>query len=252
MSSWLTRTSLLLGDQAIERLKGARVCVFGMGAVGSYAVEGLARAGVGTLRLVDFDVIREGNINRQLFALRSTLGVAKVRAAAARIRDINPDCQVEAMETFAHVESLPELLGGNPDIILDAVDSVAPKVEILTAAVRLGLPILSSMGAATRLDPNRIFGGDLFQAKGCPLASAIRKRLRRKAITSGIWCVYSEEPVRKNAVLPPPTNDHESEEDKEYERGRKRSTLGSLSTVTGIFGLRLAHEAILRLSQVAS
>ncbi len=240
---WLERTRILLGDEAIRRLAGARVYVLGLGAVGSYAVEGLARAGVGFLRLVDFDVFQASNLNRQLYALRSTLGRPKAEVAAERVLDINPAASVEAKVAFAHADTLPELLSGGPDLVVDAVDSLSPKVEILAAGAALGVPVFSALGAATRREADRVRFGPILEAKGCPLGRLIRKRLRRREIEGDWWCVYSDEERNLDAVRAP------EPEEGGYKRGRERKVLGSLPTMTGLFGLRLAHEAILRLTR---
>lgn len=241
-SGWLARTEVLLGSEAMKTLCNASVYVFGLGAVGSYAVEGLARSGIGRLRLVDFDVIKESNRNRQLYATCSTVGRLKVEVAAERVLDINPDAVVEQRPIFAHAETLPELLSGCPDLVVDAVDSLAPKVEILAAAAGLGVPVFSSLGAATRTEADRVRFGPLFEARGCPLGRLLRKRLRRRGVEGDLWCVYSDEPKNRDAVREP------EDEEGEFERGRRRDVLGSLATLTGLFGLRLAHEAVLRLS----
>lgn len=227
----------------MSTLTQARICVFGLGAVGSYAVEGLARAGVGRFRLVDFDTVKESNINRQLYALHSTLGQEKAVLAAARVLDINPEAEVKAEIAFAHAETLAALLSPRPDLVIDAVDSLNPKVEILAACAALDIPVFSALGAATRLDADRVRFGPLFESMGCPLGRLLRKRLRKRGVEGDFWCVYSEEPRNLEAVFEP-----DSEDGEEWERGRKRSVLGSVSTITGIFGLRLAHEAVLRLA----
>ncbi|MCC8181093.1 MAG: tRNA threonylcarbamoyladenosine dehydratase [Planctomycetes bacterium] len=239
-AAWLGRTAALLGHDAVEKLARSRITVFGLGAVGSYAVEGLARSGVGNLRLVDFDVVAESNLNRQLYALRSTIGIPKVELAAARVVDINPDARVEALQTFAHADTLPQLLDNQPDLVIDAIDRLNPKVEVIAAAVERNIPVFSSLGAATRTDADAIRFGPLFDATVCPLGRLVRKRLRRRAITAGDWwCVYSTEPRNRAAVRPP-------EDAPGYPRGRERNVLGSLATLTGMFGLRLAHEAVRR------
>lgn len=242
-ADWLNRTRLLLGTESMQRLACSRVYVFGLGAVGSYATEGLVRSGVGMLRLIDFDVVRESNLNRQLYAMRSNLGRFKADVAAERALDINPDIHVEGMTEFAHADNVSRLLAGDPDVIIDAVDSLGPKVEILAAASLLGVPVFSALGAATRRDAGGVRFGPLFSAKGCPLGRLVRKRLRRRGIDGGnLWCVYSEERRNLSAVSKGQADEHE------HERGRVRDVLGSMSTVTGLFGLRLAHEAILGLA----
>jgi tRNA A37 threonylcarbamoyladenosine dehydratase len=207
--------------------------VCGLGAVGSYATEALARAGIGRLRLVDFYRVQENNLNRQLYALRSTIGRPKVDVAAERVRDINPHCTIEPMPLFIDHATLPDVLGGAPDVVIDAIDSLSPKVALLRAAVEGGLPVISSMGAATRTDPMAVRVADISQTNGCPLARLLRKQLRRQGIHTGIRCIYSTEPAAKSAA-PPETKD----------RGRPRSPLGSISFLTGLFGLIAAREAI--------
>ena len=223
----------------MERLRRARVVVAGLGAVGSYAVEGLARAGVGHLRLVDFDTIHPTNINRQLYALHSTLGRSKTEVAAERVRDINPACDIEALNLFIESSTLDRVLAGEPDALIDAIDSLSPKVALLTAAARAGLFVVSSMGAATRTDPMAVRVGDLSETERCPLARWIRKRLGRSGIRSGIRCVYSVEPPRRSRDATP-----EHSEERSLRRGRDRAPLGSLSVLTGLFGLIAAREAI--------
>lgn len=248
--TWQDRTIRLLGQDSVAKLNAARVCVFGLGAVGSYAVEAMARAGIGNFRLVDFDTVKESNINRQLYALHSTLGKDKVELARARILDINPQAKVEALGVFAHTDTLPQLLEDTPDLIVDAVDSLNPKTEIIAAGAERGIPVYSAMGAATRIDADKIRFTRLFDAKGCPLARLVRKRLRRRAVdeSGDLWCVYSDELRNVDAVESPDEYDRPVE-DGEYDRGRVRGILGSLSTITGMFGLRLAHEAIIRLGK---
>lgn len=242
-SEWLDRTRLLLGDDAVDRLQSAKVYVFGLGAVGSYAVEGLVRSGIGFLRLVDFDLIKPTNRNRQLYSLESTNGLAKTEVAAARAKDINPDIAIETRAEFAHAETLPRLLDGQPDLVIDAIDSLAPKTELIAAAAQLGMPVFSALGAATRQNADAIRFAPLFDAVGCPLGRLIRKRLRRRGVEGDLWCVYSSEPRNSAAVAEP------EDEEGEYKRGRSRTVLGSMATITGMYGLRLAHEAVLRLSR---
>lgn len=240
------RTELLLGAEGLARLRNARVRVAGLGAVGSYAVEGLAHAGIGHLRLVDFDIVQPSNINRQLYALESTVGRPKVEVAAERVLDINPGCEVDVRRAFIDGDTAPDLLAGGFEAVIDAIDSLGPKVALLRAAHRAGLWTVSCMGAATRTDPLSIRIGDIASTERCPLARFVRKRLRRDGIASGIRCVYSLEPARAPAP-------HDADTDPaapgfEHRRGRKRRPLGSLSTRTGMFGLTAATEVILHLA----
>ena len=244
-----SRTELLLGTEALKKLAAARVVVAGLGAVGSYAVEGLARAGVGNLRLVDFDEVRPSNINRQLYALDSTVGRPKAEVARKRVLDINPGCHVEALDLFVCADTIERVLDGRPDVVVDAIDSVGPKLLLLSSAVRAGLHVVSVMGAATRRDPLQIRVSDLSETRNCPLARTVRKKLHLLGVDRGVRCVYSLEPVPPGARAEAPEEEEtESGSQKEYERGRKRARLGSLSCLTGMFGLIAANEAISRIA----
>ncbi len=238
-----TRTRLLVGEEAFARLSAAHVAVIGLGAVGGYAVEGLARAGIGKLTIVDFDTIQLSNINRQLYALESTIGQAKSALAGSRVLEINPSCEVRPMQLFADSTSILAVLEEQPDILIDAIDSLNPKIQVLTASFNHGVPTLSSMGAALRTDPAQIRIDDISRTKNCPLARRVRKRLRGNNIEKGITCVYSTEPVLFD-YRPP---EKQSEQVPCSDRGRTRRTLGSLPTLTAIFGLMLANEAIMQL-----
>lgn len=241
MSERFSRTELLLGTDAVARLASCRVLVAGLGAVGSYAVEGLARAGVGELLLVDFDVVQPSNINRQLYAMDSTVGKPKVELAQRRVLDINPDCRVDASRIFIDEDTLPGLLDGPPHVLIDAIDSLNPKVNLLVAATQTTAHVISSMGAASRTDPACVRVGDLWTSHGCPLARLIRKRLRRRGCERPIRCVYSTEPPSK-----PDAREGMDEQapPEHFHRGRPRRPLGSFSCLTGMFGLLAASEAI--------
>lgn len=237
------RTVQLVGEEKMERLQQARVAVCGLGAVGSYAVEALARAGVGYLRLVDHDTVSEVNINRQLFALDSTVGEPKVEVAASRVRDINPACETDLRRTFIDAASMPDILSEEMDVVIDAIDGVSSKVSLLEGAYSRGLYTVSSMGAAARLDVSEIHVTDISESYNCPLARTIRRRLHRKGIAKGIRCVFS--PAQAYNKLPPVMT-----EEKNSARGRERTPLGSISYVTGIFGLKAASEVIRHILEV--
>jgi len=240
------RTRCFLGDKKFALLQHSRITIVGLGAVGGYAAEGLARAGVGALRLVDFDTIQPSNINRQILALESSIGLPKVAVAKERIGQINPECQVEALQLFAAEETLDEILAPAPDILIDAIDSLNPKVQLLAGAHRRNIPTFSSMGAALRTDPSKIKTGDIMTSNHCPLAKHVRNRLRRQGVEGGIQCIYSTERV-EFSYQGPEENDQKASI---YEdRGRKRNVLGSLPTITGIFGLIIANEVILQLTK---
>jgi len=235
-----SRTRLLIGDEAFERLRSGHVAIIGLGAVGGYALEGLARAGIGRFTVVDFDLIKPTNINRQVLALESTLETLKTEAALQRVGGINPACRAEGLNLFVDQDTVSVVLEKQPDVIIDAIDALNPKVQLLQAAHASTIPTFSSMGAALRTDPLKIRVADLSRTDHCPLAKRIRKRLRREGITTGITCVYSTESVSFDFSSPEP--DEPSEQI--IERGRERNTLGSLPTVTAIFGLTLANEVI--------
>jgi tRNA A37 threonylcarbamoyladenosine dehydratase len=236
MDDRFKRTRLLLGEDGMSRLASARVLVVGLGAVGGYATEALARSGVGHLRLVDCDKISLSNCNRQLLALTSTIGQPKAALARARVLDINPDCDVDARECFANAETYAGLFEGR-DVVVDAIDSLGPKVGLISAALEAKLPIFSSMGAARRRDPTKIAVADISKTSFCPLARAVRLRLHRRGIETGVTCVYSTEPAPEDSFVPPSAEDIP-------DRGRARVVMGSLPTITGIFGLTLANAVI--------
>ncbi len=237
------RVRMRVGDDGLARLQAARVVVVGLGAVGSFAVEALARSGVGTLRLVDFDDLHPSNLNRQLYALVGTMGAYKVDVAVQRVRDINPACRVEGMRVFFDASQADAVLDGM-DWCVDAIDSLNSKVALIAACTTRGLPIVSAMGAADRSDPTRIRITDVSQTDVCPLARFVRKRLRRLGIVSGPIAVWSDEPP-----MPVPT-DHQEAPDlspNEGRRGRVRRPLPSLAPLPGIFGLAAANVVLQRI-----
>lgn len=240
------RTRALLGESGFERLRQASVMIVGLGAVGGYALEALARAGIGRLILVDFDKVDETNINRQILALSSTVGRSKARLAAARAADINPDCRIVVKEMFVNNETLPELLAEPVDFVIDAIDSLNPKCSLIEALAARGIPFISSMGAALKTDPSRIGLRYLDQTSGCHLARFLRKRLKRRGVDiSKIRCVASDE----QAELPE-TALFIDAENQPAGNTRQRHTMGSLPTVTAIFGLTMANAVILSLTGI--
>ncbi len=235
-----TRTLRLLGPERLAQIRSSFVTVAGLGAVGSYAVEALARAGVGHLRLVDFDVVNLSNLNRQLYALHSTVGQPKIEIARQRVADINPRCQIECLRTFIHTDTLDQVLAGPPGLVVDAIDSLTPKIELLSAAISRGIPIVSSMGAAGRTDPTALRVGPLSASLHCPLARMVRKRLRHRQLPLNLTAVYSTELAPETAAY----DEACPESEVQMVRGRPREPLGSLPTLTGIFGLALANTAL--------
>lgn len=243
------RTEAILGKEGLEKLKRSTVMVIGLGAVGGYALEGLARSGIGKLILVDFDVVEETNINRQILALSSTIGVKKTEAAKQRVLDINPKCKVEILDMFVNADTIDELLKRELDFVVDAIDALNPKCGLIEELAKRGIPFISSMGAALKKDASAIKYGKLSSTKNCGLAKFIRKRLRKRGVdTNKIYCVSSDEQVDipESAIF----MDQEStnSEISNNRQGRVRNTLGSLPTITAIFGLTIANEIIAKLS----
>lgn len=227
------RTHILLGDAGIETLANKHVFVAGLGGVGSYCVEALARAGVGRLTLLDHDVVAASNINRQLPALLSTVGQSKAELMRARIVDINPACQLEVLRTFLNSENVNQLVP-DCDYVVDAIDSLACKVALVGESVKRGLRVASSMGAGNRLDPRRIKIADIGKTEMCPLAKQMRKRLHRHyGLRKGVLTVFSDE--QPKAPLPPQPVDGP---------GRARAVNGTISYMPPLFGMMLAGAVI--------
>lgn len=230
----LLRISRFLGDDAVEGLWDRFVVVVGVGAVGSYCLEALARSGIGRFRLVDFDTVEYSNINRQLVALESTIGRRKVDVACERVHDIEHETKVEVLPIYVDEQSIESVFapfdGKAPDLIVDAIDSVPSKCLLLAQAYHRGIPVVSSMGAALRKDPTLVRTGDLMDTWGCPLAKQVRTALRKQDVGKGIDVVFSPEVVEFT-----------------YGQDGRKKVLGSLPTLTGIFGLNLAHLALNRL-----
>ncbi len=236
------RISRLIGEDRIQKLHGCCVSVAGVGAVGGFAIEALARSGVGEIRILDFDTVSLSNINRQIIAVHSTVGRSKAEVMKERLLDINPEITVKAYDEFLTEEN-HHLLFDGADIVLDCIDSLNPKLSLLEDAYHNGVRIISSMGAALRRDPSLIRTGDIFDTWGCPLARQIRAGLRRRGVGRGIECVFSPEHV--NFTFIDPEKDPGAE--RMIDRGRKRAVLGSLPTITAIFGENMAHLALQKL-----
>lgn len=224
-----TRTQRLLGSEAMDKLAGARVAVFGVGGVGGYAVEALARSGVGTLDLIDNDIVVESNLNRQIIALHSTLGEYKVDVAARRAKDINPDITVYTHKLFYTPETAGQLDFSRYDYIIDAIDTVTGKIDLVVKAKEHGIPVICSMGAGNKLDPGRFVVTDLAKTTMDPLARIMRKELKKREIRH-VKVVYSTE-------KPMPV-------EKDGEEDSRKVTPGSTAWVPAAAGLMLAGEVI--------
>lgn len=203
LEDWRARTELIIGAEGIARLERSRVVVVGLGGVGSWCAEALARAGVGALDLVDSDVVSLTNINRQLVADTATLGQPKAEIAACRALAINPACRAVAHVAWADSDSIPHLLEPAPDYVADAIDSIGPKLDLIAAAVGAGIPIVSSMGAGNKLDPTRFRVADIAATHTCPMARAVRTGLRCRGISHGVTVVFSDESPAAAASRPP-------------------------------------------------
>ena len=233
-----SRTAMLLGEEAVRKLARARVAIFGVGGVGGFVAEALARAGVGAIDLIDSDTVSVSNLNRQIIALHSTVGRLKVEVMAERILDINPDCQVRALPLFYLPECAFEFDFSAYDYIADAIDTVSAKIDLAVRAHEAGTPIIAAMGAGNKMDATAFEVADLSKTSVCPLARVMRIELRKRGIHH-MKVVYSkEEPlVPKEDPAAPPT-------------AGRRATPGSLSYVPGTAGLVMAGEIIKDLSGV--
>lgn len=231
-NSFQTRTELLLGVENLERLRKAHVLVVGLGGVGGYAAEMLCRAGVGRMTIVDGDNVSVSNINRQIIALRSTVGESKAALFKQRFHDINPDCEVTALNVFLRDEEMIRLLEKEKyDYVVDAIDTLSPKVFLLYHAHRLGLPIVSAMGSAGKLDPSKIEVTDVAQSHTCPLAAMVRKKLHKLGVREGFKVVFSSEKVDESAMIEDPSQN-------------KRTTVGVISYMPAVFGCYCASTVI--------
>lgn len=236
-NDWTIRTALLLGTEGMRRLAASHVLVVGLGGVGAYAAEEIARAGVGRMTLVDADVVSLSNLNRQLPALHSTLGKPKAEVMAARLRDINPDLEIEVRNCFVRDEETEALLdAAHYDFVVDAIDTLSPKTFLIYHALQRHLPIISSMGAGAKMDPSRIRIADISKTTDCALARAVRKRLKGMGISSGLPVVFSTESANPQAIL-------EVEDE-----ACKRTTTGTVSYMPALFGCYLASYVIRHLS----
>lgn len=222
--SWKERTRLLLGEEKLGILERSHVLVVGLGGVGAYAAEMLVRAGIGELTIADADTVGESNINRQLIALHSTIGRNKTDVLAERLRDINPQIVLHIHTEYIRDEKTYELLDESRyNYVVDCIDTLSPKVNLIAGALERGYPLVSSMGAGAKTDPTQIEVKDIGRSHHCPLAHMLRKRLHKLGIRSGFWAVFSPEPVREGAMII-------------AEETNKKSNVGSISYIPAAFG----------------
>lgn len=230
--SWTERTELLLGEEKLNILRQAHILVVGLGGVGAYAAEMLARAGVGHMTIADADVVGESNINRQLLALNSTIGRNKSDVMAERLRDINQEIRLNVVTEYIRDEKTYELLdAAHYDYVVDCIDTLSPKVNLIAAALERHIPVVSSMGAGAKTDPTLIEVKDIGKSHHCPLAHMLRKRLHKLGIRSGFYAVFSPEPVRDGAMII-------------AEETNKKSNVGTISYIPATFGCVCASVVI--------
>jgi tRNA A37 threonylcarbamoyladenosine dehydratase len=232
VSGWQERTIQLLGEEKHARLGDAHVLVAGMGGVGSMAAEMICRSGVGKMTIVDGDTIQPSNLNRQLPATHRTLGMSKVLVMAERLKDINPGLELHALDEFIREERIPQLLETPFDYVIDAIDTLSPKIFLIYHAVSLGHRLASSMGSGGKLDPSQVRVADFGDTYNCRLAYVLRKKLRKMGVERGFQVVFSTEQVPREMIIPV-----------EGERNKK-STVGTSSFIPAIFGCTLASIVI--------
>ncbi|MBQ5704444.1 MAG: tRNA threonylcarbamoyladenosine dehydratase [Alistipes sp.] len=230
--NWLERTTLLLGEEKLELLKRANVLVVGLGGVGAYAAEMIARAGVGRMTIADADTVSATNINRQLIALHSTIGRQKSDLMAERLRDINPEIELTVINRFIKDDETDALLDSDHfDFVVDAIDTLSPKLALIKGALDRGIPLVSSMGAGAKTDPTKMEICDISRTHHCPLAHMLRKRLHKIGIRKGFHAVFSPEPVREGAMIL-------------CEEQNKKSNTGTISYIPALFGIGCASVVV--------
>lgn len=232
MSNWLERTNLLLGEEKLNKIKNSRVLIVGLGGVGAYAAEMIARGGVGYLTIVDSDTVSESNINRQLPALHSTIGQEKSKVLADRLLDINPDVKLNIITEYLSEDNIGSVLDAEHfDYVVDAIDTLTPKEMLIVESLSRGLQIVSSMGAGAKTDPTLVKITDISKSNYCPLAHALRKRLNRRGIRKGFKVVFSPEPVREGAMIL-------------CNEPNKKSNMGTISYMPPVFGCHCASVVL--------
>lgn len=229
---WLERTRLLIGDEAIGKLEKSHVLVVGLGGVGAYAAEQICRAGVGQMTIVDGDDLHLSNINRQLPALKSTIGKPKAAVMGERLLDINPSLKLTVIQEYIRDERMKEIISQPYDFVVDAIDTLSPKVFLIYHSLTSNHRVVSSLGSGGKMDPTRVKVADIDESYGCPLGRMLRKRLHRLGIRSGVTVVFSTEEVPENAMRP-----CENE-------ANKKTTIGTISYMPPLFGCIIASEVV--------
>ena len=230
--NWQERTELLIGKEKVDKLKNAHVLVVGLGGVGAYAAESLCRAGIGTMTIVDGDLLHLSNKNRQLPALESTIGKPKAEVIGSRLLDINPELKLHIIQKYIKDDRMIEILDKPFDYVVDAIDTLSPKVSLIYNCIQKGLKIVSSLGAGARIDPTKVTIKDISKSYNCRLGFMLRKRLRKLGVSKGFKVVFSEDKSDKNAVI---VDDPEE---------NKKSTVGTISYMPPIYGCFCASVVI--------
>ena len=226
------RTVLLLGEEKFEKLQKAHVLIVGLGGVGGYAAEQIARAGIGKLTLIDSDIVNESNLNRQIIALHSTLGKNKTSILSNRLKDINPEISIQSENVFINEENIETVLQKTkPDYVIDAIDTLMPKVNLIKTCLKLNIPLVSSMGAGGRLNPEKVHIADISKTYNCGLARMLRKRLHKFNIRTGFKAVFSSEKVNRDVII-------------EEKSQNKKTNVGTVSYMPAIFGMFCASVVI--------
>lgn len=233
MEQWQERTSMLLGEETLARFAASKVMVVGLGGVGAYAAEMLCRAGVGNMVILDSDTVSVTNRNRQLIALESTIGKLKTEVVAQRLRDINPAINLTIIPEYIEESNLEEIfrMAGELDYVVDAIDTLAPKISLIKYCVEHKIPHVSAMGAGAKLDATKIRIADISKSYNCPLAYILRKKLRKEGISKGFKVVFSEELPDRDAIVP-------------MEERNKKSQVGTISYLPAVFGCICAQAAV--------
>jgi len=248
-----SRNELIIGEAGQKRLRDASVAVIGLGGVGSYTAEALCRAGLGRICIIDFDDICLTNINRQLHALDGTVGKSKVQVMAERLRLINPQAEIMPFKEFYSSESSASLLSNRFDYVVDAIDHITSKIHLINSCVDRSIPLISSMGAANKLDPTKILVADISETHACRMARAMRKLLKRYGVTSGFKVVFSTEEFRSISQQSSACKDEcicPNRGEQRFSCEHRRVILGSISYIPGIFGLTMAGVVVSDLLKV--
>jgi len=238
MTDWLKRTELILGNEAIQKLKTSNVLVVGLGGVGAYAAEMICRAGVGSMTIVDGDAVHPTNRNRQLAALKSTEGLPKAEVMGERLKDINPDVRLTILHEYLKDERMVEVLDNGFDYVVDAIDTLTPKIFFFFYTLQKKMPLVSSMGAGGKYDPTLISIVDISETTDCSLARILRKRLHRLGIRDGFTAVFSPEEIDRSKIVP--TNGEQN----------KASIVGTISYMPAAFGIACASVVIRDLASI--